>query len=97
VHQIFKKSPEKPPGQKSEKYRGIVQFNPEMTEVNKVDNYRYIHTPDDQGMGFCEHFHVTIVEKLCLTFIVNFFELHHRFFYTAKIVQNCQNHAHIGE
>ena len=53
--------------------------------IQHIDHNRYIHTPDHQRMCFGKHFQVRIFEKLCLPFIMNFFELHTLFLEAAKI------------
>ena len=78
VHQVFKEGPEESARCKSEKYRCIAEFQPEMSEVNEINNHRQVHAPDDQRMGFGEHFHITVPEKLRLTLVMNLLKLHFR-------------------
>src|ERR1700712_2353267 len=76
VHQVFKKSPEEPTCQKSEQNGCITEIKPEMTQIDKIYNHRYIHPPNHQRVGLGEHFHITVTEKLGLPLVMNLFKLH---------------------
>ena len=78
MHQVFKKSPEKTSPEKSEKDRGVGEFQLEMSEINKIKNNWQIYTPDHQRMSLGEHFHIAVSEKLRLPLVVNFLKLHNR-------------------
>ena len=47
-----------------------------MTDIGKVANNRQVHPPDNKWIRFGKHFHICVLEKLCLAFIMNLFELH---------------------
>jgi hypothetical protein len=76
VHQILEEGPEKTTSQKVEKNLYVVEIQPKMTQIYKIYNDRHIHPPNHQRVGFGQHFHVTVPEKLGLTFIMNLFKLH---------------------
>jgi hypothetical protein len=46
---------------------------------------RRVHSPDNQGMCFGEHFKVTVAEKLRLSFVLNFFKLHNTILIIKRI------------
>ena len=84
MHQIFEKGPEKATRQKGEENRGITEFQLKMTQIDEIDDHGHIHPPNHQWVGFGEHFHVTIAEKLGLTLIMNLLKLHLKEFVAQK-------------
>jgi hypothetical protein len=74
--EIFKKCPEKHTPYKSQDdtQRGIVEMTSAVVQHERND--RQIYAPDHQGVSFCKHFKVIILEKLSLAFIMNFIEFH---------------------
>ena len=58
-----------------------------MAQIDKITNYRQIYAPDNQRMGFGEHFHIVITEKLRLPFIMNFLKLHITVFMPRKYIK----------
>jgi hypothetical protein len=84
MHQVLEKGPEKTSGQKIEENTGITEIQLKMTQIDKVYNHRYIHPPNHQRVGFRQHFHITVTEKLGLPLIMNLFKLHFTGFMLRK-------------
>src|SRR4030095_9861845 len=87
VHQIFEKSPEKRSGSESEKYPDITEIQLKMSEIDKINNYRHIQPPNNQRMGFGEHFQICVAEQLGLPFIMNLFKPHITGFMLRKYIK----------
>jgi hypothetical protein len=96
MHQIFEKSPEKSSGSEGEKYPDIAEIQLKMSEIDKINNHRHIHPPNNQRMGFGEHFHICVAEQLGLPFIMNLFKLHITGFMPRKYIKTCKKPCGFG-
>src|SRR5260221_5180881 len=76
VHQVFKKSPEKHTSKKSQGHPDNCKIKPFMAQIQKINHYRHVQSPDYQRMRFGQHFQVLVPKQLGLTFIMYFFEFH---------------------
>lgn len=64
-----------------------------MTEIDKVTYHWQIHAPDNQRMGFGEHLHIVVTEKLRLPLIMNLFKLHFTGFRLQKYIKTGEKTA----
>ena len=62
VGYIFKKAPEKHTSNEGEQYAAQRIVKAYITVIQHVNDHREIHTPNDQRVGFGEHFQVIILE-----------------------------------
>lgn len=88
MRQVFKKSPEKHAAQKSKNDPSGWKSKTIAAVIQHIDHHRQVHAPDNEGMCFGQHFQVRIPEKLCLTFVMNFFEFHDAKIRKGMCVQN---------
>src|SRR5687767_1704410 len=76
VSYVFKKCPEKHPAQESKYHAGSWIIQLYRTVIEHVYDQWKIHSPDNQRVGFGQHFQVVTLEQPCLALIINFFKMH---------------------
>ena len=92
VHQVFKKGPEKHPAKKGKCNPDNRIIKPCIAQIQKINNYRHIHSPNYQRMRFGQHLQVLIPKQLSLTFIMYFFKFH----FTNELVVKNTNYIDIS-
>jgi hypothetical protein len=76
VSDVFKKTPEKHTAKENKYHSGSSESQGIITVIKHISNYRNIHSPDHQGMGFGQHFQVIAFKQPGLALIVDFFKFH---------------------